>query len=118
MVLSLRLVYLSTVVCISEEINLGPCGHKDILRVKGQRKSQNVTFLSQCNQIALIEWPLFDASTSAHGVFLLRLVYQSHGTAACISEEINLAQGHLRVKGQALITNRNFYEFVQQYSIF
>ena len=53
-------------------------------------------FLSRHNQYALIEWPLFDASTSTHGVFLLRLVYQS--AAACISEEINLAQGHF--KGQ------------------
>ena len=48
-------------------------------------------------------------------VFLLRLVYLS--AAACISEEINLdpcwRKDILRVKGQALITNRNFYEIVR-----
>ena len=47
--------------------------------------------------------------------FLLCLVYQS--AAVCISEEINLdlcwCKDTWRVKGQALITNRNFYEFMQ-----
>ena len=32
----LLLIYLSAVICISEERNLGQCWRKDILRVKGQ----------------------------------------------------------------------------------
>ena len=67
---SLHLVYLSTAVCISEEANLGPCWHMNIPRVKGQAKITKVTFLSQHNQYALIEWPLFNAPTSTYGVFL------------------------------------------------
>ena len=51
MVFSLHLVYLSAVACISEEINLGPCWRKDILRIKGQYKSQNVTFFESAQSI-------------------------------------------------------------------
>ena len=69
MMFLLVLVYLSAAACISEEINLDPCWHRDILRVKGQAKSQNVTVSSQCHQYALIQWPLFNAQTSTYGVF-------------------------------------------------
>ena len=44
MVFSLHLVYLSTAACISEEIQLGPCWHKDFKGSKVKQKSQNVTF--------------------------------------------------------------------------
>ena len=37
-------LYLSAAVCISGEIDLDPCRQRDILRVKGQTKSQNATF--------------------------------------------------------------------------
>ena len=48
-------------------------------------------------------------------VLLLLLIYQS--VVAYISEEISLVphqhKGILRVRGQALISNCNFYEFVR-----
>ena len=69
MVFSLHLVYLSTAACISEKIKLGPCWRKDF---KGQRSSKNhkmLLFVSWRNKYAIIEWPLFDAPTSTHGVF-------------------------------------------------
>ena len=40
--------------CIYGEINMVPSWRKDILRVKGQAKSQNVTIFSQRNQYALM----------------------------------------------------------------
>ena len=39
---------------------------------KGQRLSTNhkmLLFVSWCNKYAIIEWPLFDAPTSIHGIF-------------------------------------------------
>ena len=45
-------------------------------------------FVSWSNKYAIIEWPLFDAPTSTHGVLLL-LVYL--GALAYISVEIRLA---------------------------
>ena len=66
-------------------------------------------FVSWCNKYAIIEWPLFDALTSTHGVFT-SLVYL--GTVAYISVELSLGsfwrRDILRVKGQALFTNCNF----------
>ena len=44
MVFLLHLVYLSTAACISEEIKLGRCWHKDFKGSKVKQKSQNVTF--------------------------------------------------------------------------
>ena len=70
MVFSLHLVYLSTAACISEKIKLGPFWRKDFL--KGQRSSKNhkmLLFVSWRNKYAIIEWPLFDAPKSTHGVF-------------------------------------------------
>ena len=70
-------------------------------------------FVSWRNKYAIIKWPPFDAPTSTHGV-LLPLVYL--GAAAYISVEINLGSCWrryiLRVKGHALFTNCNFYDFV------
>ena len=69
MAFSLHLVYLSTAACISEKIKLGPCWRKDF---KGQRSSKNhkmLLFVSWRNKYAIIEWPLFDAPKSTHGVF-------------------------------------------------
>ena len=69
-VFSLHLVYLSTAACISEKIKLGPCWRKDFF--KGQRSGKNhkmLLFVSWRNKYAIIEWPLFDAPTSIHGVF-------------------------------------------------
>ena len=91
------------------KIHFGPCWCKDILRVKGQAKITNCYFLSWRNQYALIEHCgiYLSAIISTHGVYQSDIAY--------ICEEINLGtcwrKGILRVKGQALITNRNFYEF-------
>ena len=50
---SLHLVYLSTVACICEEINLDPCWHKDISSVKGQVQiTKWYFFVHQCSQYA------------------------------------------------------------------
>ena len=58
---------------------------------------------------AVVEWPLFDAPSSTHGVFT-SLVYLS--AVAYISVEISLGScwcgDILRVKGQGFITNCNF----------
>ena len=58
---------------------------------------------------AIVEWPLFDAPSSTHGVFT-SLVYLS--AVAYISVEISLGScwcgDILRVKGQGFITNSNF----------
>ena len=114
MMFLLVLVYLSAAACISEEINLDPCWHRDILSVIGQAKSQNVTVLSQCNKYALIQWPLLNPQQVLM-VFLLLLVDQS--AVAYIFDEINLSscwrKDTLRVKGRASITNCNFNEFVR-----
>ena len=56
MVFLLLLVYLSAVACISEEINLGPCWRKDIVRVKGQALLSNCNFYELSDQYAIIEW--------------------------------------------------------------
>ena len=81
--------------------------------LRGQRSSKNLKmllFVSWRNKYAIIEWPLFDAPTSTHGVFFLFLVYL--GTVAYISVEISLGsfwrRDILRVKGQALFTDCNF----------
>ena len=80
---------------------------------KGQRSGTNhkmLLFVSWRNKYAIIEWPLFDAPKSSHGVFLLLLVYL--GTVVYVSVEISLGslwrRDILRVKGQALFTNCNF----------
>ena len=58
---------------------------------------------------AIVEWPLFDAPSSTHGVFT-SLVYLS--AVAYISVEISFGScwcgDILRVKGQGFITNCNF----------
>ena len=66
-------------------------------------------FVSWRNKYAIIEWPLFDASISTHGVFTS---FSYLSTANCISEKIKvgsmLAQGFVRVKSQAKITKCYF----------
>ena len=83
MVILVLLVYLSAVACISEEISLGPCWRKDILRVKGQALITNCSCatnmqLSSGNYLMCHQVPM---------MFLLLLVYLS--AVACIPEEIN-----------------------------
>ena len=61
-------------------------------------------FVSWRNKYAIIEWPLFDAPTSIHGVFTSLSISQY----CCLHFWKNkvgsmLAQGFLRVKGQAKI---------------
>ena len=86
MVFLLRLVYLSAVACISEEINLGPRWRKDILRVKGQ------ALLSNCNYYEFVR-PIcnhrgnYSICHQVSMIFLLLLVYQR--AAACIFEHRN-----------------------------
>ena len=82
-------------------------------------------FVSWRNKYAIIEWPLFDAPKSTHGVFTsfikevktpcvlfgaVQLVL--FGTVVYISVEISLGSFWCRdilpVKGQALFTNCNF----------
>ena len=109
MVYSLHLVYLSTAACISEKVNLGPCWRRIY---KGQRSSTNhkmFLFVSWRNEYAIIEWPLFDAPTSTHGVFTSFCLPQY----CCLHFWKNkvgsmLAQGFLRVKGQAKTTKWYF----------
>ena len=107
MVFLLLLVYLGTVAYISVEIRLGLFWRRDILRVKSQG-SQIATFYDSM-WYAIVEWPLFDAPSSTHGVFT-SLVYLS--AVAYISVEISLSScwfgDILRVKGQGFITNCNF----------
>ena len=110
MVFSLHLVYLSTATCISEKINLGPCFSQGFLRVKSQAKiTKMLLFVSWRNKYAIIEWPLFDAPTSTHGVFTPFSLPQY----CCLHFWRNnvgsmLAQGFLRVKSQAKITKCYF----------
>ena len=66
-------------------------------------------FVSWRNKYAIIVWPLFDAPTSIHGVFTSFSVSQY----CCLHFWKNkvgsmLAQGFLRVKGQAKITKCYF----------
>ena len=66
-------------------------------------------FVSWCNKYAIIEWPLFDAPTSIHGVFTSFSISQY----CCLHFWKNkvgsmLAQGFLRVKSQAKITKCYF----------
>ena len=66
-------------------------------------------FVSWRNKYAIIEWPLFDAPKSTHGVF----TSFSLSRYCCLhSVEISLGsfwrRDILRVKGQALFTNCNF----------
>ena len=64
------LLYLITVACIYVEISLGSCWLKD--DYIGQKSTINhkvQPFIGLNNQYAIIEWPLFDAPTSTHGVF-------------------------------------------------
>ena len=66
-------------------------------------------FVSWRNKYALIEWPLFDAPTSIHGVF----TSFSISRYCCLHFWKNkvgsmLAQGFLRVKSQAKITKCYF----------
>ena len=79
---------------------------------KGQRSSKNhkmLLFVSWCNKYAIIEWPLFDAPTSTHGVFTSFSLPQY----CCLHFWRNkvgsmLAQGFVRVKSQAKITKCYF----------
>ena len=69
MVFSLHLVYLSTAACISEKNKVGSILAQGF---KGQRSSKNhkmLLFVSWRNKYVIIEWPLFDAPKSTHGVF-------------------------------------------------
>ena len=108
MVFLLLLVYLGTVAYISVEISLGSFWRRDILRVKGQALFTKLQ-LFMTVWFAIVEWPLFDAPSSTHGVFT-SLVYLS--VVAYISVEISLGScwcgDILRVKGQGFITNCNF----------
>ena len=77
----------------------------------GQRSSiihKLQLFMTLCDN-AIVEWPLFDAPSSIHGVFT-SLVYLS--AVAYISVEISLGScwcgDIVRVKGQGFITNCNF----------
>ena len=69
LVFSLHLVYISTAACISEKKS---CVHVGARIFKGQMSSKNnkmLLFVSWRNKYAIIEWPLFDAPKSTHGVF-------------------------------------------------
>ena len=50
-VVLLLLVYISAVDCTSEDIKLGPCWRKDILRVKGQAKFTKFYFFESAKSI-------------------------------------------------------------------
>ena len=69
-------VYLSAAACISEEINLDPCWHRDILRVKGRAQIKNLLCVSWRNQYAIIKWPLFDTPTSTSGGVASFILYK------------------------------------------
>ena len=69
MVYLLLLVYLSAAAYISVEISLGSCWRRDILRSKVKHKSQLLLFVTWLNKYVNIEWLLYDAPTSTHGVF-------------------------------------------------
>ena len=73
MVFSLYSVYLGTAACISENNIAG--FHDGARFFKGKRSSKNhkmllfVSWRNKHDKYAIIEWPLFDAPTSTHGVF-------------------------------------------------
>ena len=98
MMFLLPLVYLGTVVCISVEISLAHFGSEIFYGSEVKHYSQIATFYDSV-WYAIIEWPLFDAPSSTHGVFT-SLVYLS--AVAYISVEIRLdscwCRGYL--KGQ------------------
>ena len=79
---------------------------------KGQKSSKNhkmLLFVSWRNKYAIIEWPLFDAPTSTHGVFTSFILPQYcylHFWRNKVGSM--LAQGFLRVKSQAKITKCYF----------
>ena len=87
MAILLLLVYLGTVVYISVEISLGSFWCRDILLVKGQALFTHIATFYDSVWYEIIEWPLFDAPSSTHGVFT-SLVYLS--AVAYISVEISL----------------------------
>ena len=106
MVILLLLVYLSAVACISEEINLGPCWRKDILRVKGQALITNCNFLWVCaTNMQSSSGNYLNAPSSTHDVF----TSFSLSKCCCLHFWRNkfgsmLAQG-LTFKGQRSSTN-------------
>ena len=67
MVFLLRLVYLGTVAYISVEITLGSFWRREAYGSKVKHKSQIATFYDFV-WYAIVEWPLFDAPSSTHGV--------------------------------------------------
>ena len=72
--------HLSTVACIVEVINCGPCWRKDILKVKGQAEITKCYFrASKMHSLMRQQVPM---------VFLLLLIYLC--AVACSSEEMNL----------------------------
>ena len=114
----LLLVYLSAADCISEEIILGSCWRRDILTFKDERSSANhkmLLFVSWRNQYAIIEWPLFDAPTSTHGVFAFFSL--SIGAVAYIAVQISLGscwrRDILRSKAKHFPQIPTIYEFVR-----
>ena len=121
MVFSLHLVYLSTAACISEKWIWVHVGARIF---KGQRSSTNhkiLLFVSWRNTYAIIEWPLFAAPTSTHGVFTSFSLPQY----CCLHFWRNkvgsmLAQGFLKVKNQAknhkmllFVSWRNKYAIIE-----
>ena len=112
MAFSLHLVYLGTAAFISEKKKKNWV-HVGARIFKGQRSSTNhkiALFVSWRNKYAIIEWPLFDAPTRTHGVFTSFSLPQY----CCFPFWQNkvgsmLAQGFLRVKSQAKITQCYFF---------
>ena len=64
----LFLVYVSAAACISEEINLDPWWHRNILKVKDRAQIKQLLCFNWRNQYAIIKWLLFDGPTSTRGV--------------------------------------------------
>ena len=110
----LLLLDLITVACIYVEISLGSCLQKNGCMGQRSTKNHNVQlFIRLSNQYPTIQWPLLDASTGTHGVFitlslskycLLRLCRNSMGS--CWRKDI------LRVKGLPQTTKSNFFVLV------
>ena len=84
MMFLLALVFSSATACISDKINLNPCWHRDILRVKGR------VLITDCNFYEFVRPICLGNYSIRHFVpvvFLGRLVYLS--AADYFSEEIN-----------------------------
>ena len=109
----LLLLYLITVACIIE-ISLGSCWHKDECMSQRSTIHHNVQLcISLNNQYAIIQWPLLDAPTSAHGVFTtLSLSTTKYSLLQSCRKQDGLTLAQRYFKGQRSIISHKIKLFI------